>query len=78
MTLTTALRVGAAHADRAIGLQIGAAGLGGAVIPAAIGKIMEVYGVELLGPALLAAALLLLALHALARRRPARHRRQPA
>jgi fucose permease len=70
MTLTTADRVGAPHADRAIGLQIGAAGLGGAVIPAGIGKLLEEYGVELLGPTLLVAAVLLFGLHLLAMRRP--------
>jgi fucose permease len=65
MTLTTADRVGAAHADRAIGLQIGAAGLGGAVIPAGIGKILEVYGAVWLGPTLVVAATVLLTLHTL-------------
>jgi fucose permease len=69
MTLTTADRVGADHADRAIGLQIGAAGLGGAVIPAGIGKILQDYGVELLGPTLLVCALVLVGLHLLADRR---------
>ena len=69
MTLTTAERVGAHHADRAIGLQIGAAGLGGAVIPAGIGKILEVYGVHLLGPTLVVGAVLLFVLHLLAVRR---------
>jgi fucose permease len=69
MTLTTADRVGADHADRAIGLQIGAAGLGGAVIPAGIGRILEVYGVHLLGPTLVVGAVLLFLLHLLALRR---------
>jgi fucose permease len=78
MTLTTADRVGAAHADRAIGLQIGAAGLGGAVIPAGIGKIMDAYGVHWLGAALLVAAILLLALHAVSLRAPVRHPRRHA
>jgi fucose permease len=67
MTLTTADRVGAAHADRAIGLQIGAAGLGGAVIPAGIGRVLELHGTQWLGPSLVAAAVLLLTLHALSR-----------
>jgi fucose permease len=69
MTLTTADRVGADHADRAIGLQIGAAGLGGAVIPAGIGKILDVYGVHLLGPTLVVGAVLLFVLHLLSLRR---------
>jgi fucose permease len=76
MTLTTAERVGAAHADRAIGLQIGAAGLGGAVIPAGIGRIIEVYGTEWLGPSLVVGAVLLLALHLSSR--VARERRRHA
>lgn len=71
MTLTTADRVGAQHADRTIGLQIGAAGLGGAVIPAGIGKILEEYGAEWLGLTLLAASLLLIALYLMSNRRPA-------
>ncbi|SDZ33883.1 Fucose permease [Micromonospora pattaloongensis] len=63
LTLTTAERVGAAHADRAIGLQIAGAGLGGALIPAGIGVLLGT-DVERLGPALLALAVLLLALYA--------------
>jgi fucose permease len=69
MTLTTADRVGEDHADRAIGLQIGAAGLGAAVIPAGIGRILEVYGVQLLGPTLVVGAVLLFVLHLLSLRR---------
>jgi fucose permease len=71
MTLTTADRAGAPHADRAIGLQIGAAGLGGAVIPAGIGKLLEEYGAEWLGLSLLVASLLLIALYLVSDRRPA-------
>ncbi|PWU46823.1 MFS transporter [Micromonospora sp. S4605] len=69
LTLTTADRVGPAHADRAIGLQIGTAGLGGALIPAGIGVLLGNTSVELLGPALLLLALALLALHAASARR---------
>lgn len=75
LTLTTADRVGAAHADRAIGLQIGGAGLGGAVIPAGIGVLLSRASVEALGPALLALALVLLGLYAAANR--GANRRQP-
>ncbi|HEX8347409.1 MAG TPA: MFS transporter [Actinoplanes sp.] len=72
MTLTTADRVGAEHANRTIGLQIGAAGLGGALIPAGIGTILQEYGVEWLGTALLVGALLLIGLYLLSNpRRPA-------
>ncbi|HET9516563.1 MAG TPA: MFS transporter [Actinoplanes sp.] len=62
LTLTTADRVGAAHADRAIGLQIAAAGLGGAAVPAGIGAVMQQHGVDWLGPALLGMAVALLVL----------------
>jgi fucose permease len=72
MTLTTAERVGAAHADRTIGLQIGGAGLGGALIPAGIGVLLGAAGVEALGPSLVVLSLLLIALYAAASRRPAR------
>ncbi|MEH0973255.1 MFS transporter [Micromonospora sp. CPCC 205546] len=71
LTLTTADRVGAAHADRAIGLQIGAAGLGAALVPAGIGVLLGNTSVELLGPALVVLALGLIALHAATTRRPA-------
>ncbi|GAA1513323.1 MFS transporter [Dactylosporangium maewongense] len=63
LTLTTADRVGAAHADRAIGLQIAGAGLGGALVPTAIGVLLARAGVNVLGSALLALALLLLLLY---------------
>jgi len=65
LTLTTADRVGAAHADRAIGMQIAGAGLGGAVIPSGIGVLLSRVGVEALGPALLVLSLLLLGLYAI-------------
>jgi fucose permease len=70
MTLTTAERVGVAHADRAIGLQVGGAGLGGALIPAGIGVLLGAFGVEALGPALVVLSVLLIALYAAAARRP--------
>jgi fucose permease len=72
LTMTTEDRVGAPHAARAIGLQIGAAGLGGALIPAALGALIGRTSVAALGPALLALAVALLALHELTGRvRPA-------
>lgn len=71
LTLTTADRVGAAHADQAIGMQVGGAGLGGAIIPAGIGVLLSRIDVEALGPALLALSVILLALYvASIRRRP--------
>jgi fucose permease len=64
LTLTTADRVGAAHADRAIGIQIAGAGLGGALIPAGVGVLLSRTSVEALGPSLLVLSLILLALYA--------------
>ena len=69
LTLTTKDRVGAAHADRAIGLQIGASGLGGALIPAGVGVLIDRVGEQALGPSLVALSLLLIALYAATRRR---------
>jgi fucose permease len=69
LTLTTADRVGEQHADRTIGVQIGASGLGGALIPAGVGVIINRTGEEALGPALVVLSLLLLALYAASARR---------
>ncbi|WP_433717412.1 MFS transporter [Actinoplanes sp. CA-051413] len=71
LTLTTADRVGSLHADRTIGVQIGASGLGGALIPAGVGVLIDRMGAQVLGPALIVLSLLLLALYAITRRRPA-------
>jgi fucose permease len=71
LTLTTADRVGPEHTDRAIGVQIGGAGLGGAIIPTGIGLIMDRWGAGTLGLALLAHGVALIAFyHAATRRRP--------
>ncbi|MEV6367436.1 MFS transporter [Micromonospora musae] len=70
LTLTTADRVGAAHAERTIGLQVGTSALGAAVVPAGIGLLISNTSVQALGPALLALAVALIALHAAASRRP--------
>ncbi|MEU1885843.1 MFS transporter [Micromonospora rifamycinica] len=69
LTLSTAERVGREHADRVIGVQIGAAGLGAALIPAGIGVLLGVTSARLLGPALTVLAVALLAAHAAANRR---------
>ncbi|MEV4628557.1 MFS transporter [Micromonospora sp. NPDC049523] len=69
LTLTTSDRVGVAHADRTIGLQIGAAGLGGALLPAGIGVLLSRVGVETLGPSLLVLSLVLLGLYLASTRR---------
>ncbi|MEU9742244.1 MFS transporter [Micromonospora chersina] len=69
LTLTTAERVGRDHADRTIGLQIGAAGLGAALVPAAVGVLLARVSVAALGPTLVVLAVTLLALHAVGDRR---------
>ncbi|WP_309238716.1 MFS transporter [Actinoplanes aureus] len=69
LTLTTADRVGAAHADRVIGMQIAAAGLGGALIPAGVGVLIERVGVYTLGPSLVVLSLILLTLYVVVNRR---------
>ncbi|WCN83590.1 MFS transporter [Micromonospora sp. LH3U1] len=63
LTLTTAERVGAAHADRAIGLQIGAAGIGAALVPAGLGVLIGNTSVQVLGSALVVLALALIVLY---------------
>ncbi|MER7167580.1 MFS transporter [Micromonospora sp. NPDC000207] len=69
LTLTTAERVGAAHADRTIGVQIGASSLGVALLPAGIGVLLSRYSVEWLGPALVVLTIALIVLHTAASRR---------
>lgn len=58
----TPQRVGAAHADSAIGFQVAAAALGGAAVTAAIGSLAQRFGLEVIGLAVLLASLALLAL----------------
>ncbi|MFF0152146.1 MFS transporter [Micromonospora sp. NPDC005203] len=70
LTLTTADRVGAAHADRAIGLQIGASGIGAALAPAGLGVLIGNTSVQVLGSALVVLALALIALYEWGARRP--------
>ncbi|GAA4684387.1 MFS transporter [Phytohabitans rumicis] len=71
MTLTTADRVGDAHADRAIGVQLGASALGGALLPGLVGVLISRVDVEALGPSLVAMSLLLMLLYAASARRQA-------
>ncbi|MEV4121318.1 MFS transporter [Micromonospora sp. NPDC049645] len=71
LTLTTADRVGLAHADRAIGLQIGASGVGAALVPAGLGVLIANTSVQVLGSALVVLALALIALYEWGARRPA-------
>lgn len=58
----TPQRVGAAHADSAIGFQVAAAALGGAAVTAGIGTLARGFGLEVIGLAVLLASLALLAL----------------
>lgn len=55
-------RVGAAHADSAIGFQVAAAALGGAAVTAGIGTLARGFGLEVIGLAVLIASLALLTL----------------
>ncbi|MEO3774083.1 MFS transporter [Micromonospora sp. B9E7] len=71
LTLTTADRVGTAHADRAIGLQIGASGVGAALVPGGLGVLIGNTSVQVLGSALVVLALGLIALYEWGARRPA-------
>jgi fucose permease len=68
LMLTTAERVGEAHADRAIGLQGGAAAVGGTVVPAGVGLLIGVIGPEVVGPSLLLLAVALGAVYLRSRR----------
>ena len=68
MTLATADRVGEQHADRAIGIQMGACALGGALLPAGIGVLITRVDEEWLGPSLTVLTLVLLVLYLVASR----------
>ncbi len=56
-------RFGKKLASRAIGYQVGAAGLGVATLPALAGVIADSWSLEILGPFLLIASLILIVLH---------------
>jgi fucose permease len=58
LTLTTPERVGAAWADRAIGLQSAASAAGSATLPALIGLLIGPIGSQVIAPSLLALVLL--------------------
>ncbi|MEU8077919.1 MFS transporter [Catellatospora citrea] len=67
-TLLTAERVGVAHADRTIGLQMAGAGLGGSIFPAIIGVVLGTWGVNALGLSLVVLAAALIAAYLAATR----------
>ena len=56
-------RVGAEHADSAIGFQIAAAGVGGAALTGLIGLLSRIFGLEAIGAAIFVTTLILLALY---------------
>lgn len=68
LTLTTVDRVGATHADRAIGVQGGASALGATTVPAGIGVLIGLVGPEILGPSLLLLTAVLGTVYALTKR----------
>jgi fucose permease len=67
-------RSGRRRARQPGGVQIGAAGLGGALVPAGVGVLLTRVGVEALGPALVGLSLVLLALDAASNPRSAAQR----
>ncbi len=72
----TPARVGAAHADSAIGFQIAAAGLGGAVLVGGVGVVSRAVGLGVIGVSVvLFAALLLVLFEVLARFQASQERR---
>jgi fucose permease len=55
----TPFRIGSAHASNAIGFQVGAAGVGGAVLPGLAGVLGDAYGLEYIAIFMAVAAVLL-------------------
>ena len=66
---TTPDRLGPAHTANAVGFQIAAAALGGALVPGAIGLLAGRMGLDVVGPAMFGAACLLLGLYEVVTRR---------
>jgi fucose permease len=60
---TTPGRLGALHTANGVGLQIAAAMLGAALLPALLGILAHRLGLEVIGPGLFVVALLLLTLY---------------
>ncbi len=71
-------RTGIGHADNAVGIQIAAAGLGAAAIPATGGVLARAFGIEAIAWFLFASAVLVLALHEAVLRRERHRRTDPA
>lgn len=71
----TPARLGAAHTANAVGLQVAAAVLGGALLPGGVGALAARLGLEVVGPCLVAGGVVLLVLYeVLVRRAYARPR----
>jgi fucose permease len=68
LTLETPERLGEEHTNNAVGLQIGVAVVGAAVLSSLVGVLSRSGGLEVLGPALFVFALLMIILHELALR----------
>jgi fucose permease len=66
LTLTTRERVGEAHADQTVGVQVAAAAVGAAAAPPLVGLLIGRYGAGVLGPCLLALAVATTAAYAYA------------
>ncbi len=90
LTLTTRERVGAEHADQAVGVQVAASTVGSATIPALVGVLIDHFSTAVLGPCLLVLAVAVGVAYAAARRagtgapeaqdaatRPATHQHPP-
>ena len=68
LTLVTGERVGPGHTDRAIGVQMGASGLGGALLPTTIGLVLDRWNAGLLGACLLFFSVVMTGLYVIASR----------
>lgn len=66
LTLTTRDRVGAEHADQAVGVQVAASVVGSATIPALVGVLIDHFSTAVLGPCLLVLAIAVGVAHAAA------------
>jgi fucose permease len=60
---TTPRRLGELHTADAVGWEVGAAVLGGALLPGGVGVLAARLGLEVVGPCLVASACALFALH---------------
>ena len=66
----TAVRVGAEHAENAISMQMGAVGIGTAILPGLIGTIGKNFGLETMALSFVCMSILVFILHEFTRLRP--------